>query len=125
MVASPKATAKTPVAAGSSVPAWPAFCAPKAHFTLFTTVVDPTPAGLSTTSQPFTGRPFFPRAMSVLYRGQIGDDADHRPHRKARIVTLQHGRIQPRDGTVKEKRVGRRQHIAEQPGKAVEIDHLI
>ena len=33
-VASPKATARTPVASGSSVPAWPAFFAPKAQIAL-------------------------------------------------------------------------------------------
>src|SRR5574343_849012 len=62
-VASPSATARAPVAAGSSVPAWPAFCALKAHFTLFTTEVEVMPAGLSMTSQPEMARPFFVRAM--------------------------------------------------------------
>ena len=59
LVASPNAIANKPVAAGSSVPEWPAFLASKHHFILLTTAVDDKPSGLSTKSQPSILRPFF------------------------------------------------------------------
>src|SRR4051812_2211448 len=57
-----------PEASGSSVPAWPAFSAWNSHFTFDTASVEPMPTGLSSTTQPETGRPFFlpRRAISVL-----------------------------------------------------------
>ena len=61
LVASPNAIANKPVAAGSSVPEWPAFLASKHHFILLTTAVDDKPSGLSTKSQPSILRPFFLR----------------------------------------------------------------
>ena len=57
LVASPSAMGSTPVASGSSVPAWPAFCAWKARRTRPTAWVEPRPSGLSSTTQPLTGRP--------------------------------------------------------------------
>ena len=57
LVASPSAMAKTPVASGSSVPAWPAFLASSAQRTLLTTEVDVMPAGLSTITHPEISRP--------------------------------------------------------------------
>src|SRR5262245_47108080 len=59
-----------PEARGSSVPAWPAFSARNNHLTLATASVDPMPTGLSSTSQPETGRPFFlpRRAISSRLR---------------------------------------------------------
>src|SRR6266498_978703 len=45
-------TTRTPVAAGSSVPAWPALSAPSARRTRFTTSKLVGPAGLSTTRTP-------------------------------------------------------------------------
>jgi hypothetical protein len=62
-VASPSATASSPVAAGSSVPAWPAFCASSARRTVLTTSVEVRPAGLSITIQPETGCPLRLRDM--------------------------------------------------------------
>src|SRR6185312_11999529 len=64
LVASPSATASTPVAIGSSVPAWPAFCASKTRLTAPTTCVEVTPDGLSTITQPCTAEPFFLRGIA-------------------------------------------------------------
>jgi hypothetical protein len=50
-VASPKATAKSPVASGSKVPAWPAFLALKSQRTLLTTALEEIPACLFTKTQ--------------------------------------------------------------------------
>src|SRR4051812_16094604 len=47
---------RTPVASGSSVPAWPAFLAEKARLTTDTAWVDVMPIGLSRTIQPSTFR---------------------------------------------------------------------
>src|SRR4051812_48729902 len=47
---------RTPVASGSSVPAWPAFLAEKARLTTDTAWVDVMPIGLSSTIQPSTFR---------------------------------------------------------------------
>ena len=63
LVASPKATTNKPVAAGSKVPAWPAFCALKHHFILLTTAAEEMPAGLSTNNQPCIDLPFFFRSL--------------------------------------------------------------
>src|ERR1700722_3294102 len=57
-VASPNATARTPVAMGSSVLVWPAFRASNIRLTTLTTSVDVIPPGLSTTTQPWTKLPF-------------------------------------------------------------------
>src|SRR5579862_469729 len=65
-VASPSATASTPEAMGSSVPACPAFCASKARLTVATAWVDVVPTGLSTTTQPCTASPLRLRAIAVL-----------------------------------------------------------
>src|SRR5207237_10749657 len=65
-VASPSATASTPEAIGSSVPAWPAFCASKTRFTMPTTCVEVTPIGLSMIIQPCTGSPLRLRAIAVF-----------------------------------------------------------
>src|SRR5262245_15776783 len=56
LVASPSAIGRTPVASGSSVPAWPAFLAANARLTTETACVDVRPIGLSSTSQPSTSR---------------------------------------------------------------------
>src|SRR5690606_29051937 len=48
-----------PVASGSSVPAWPAFCAPNSHLILATASVEPVLYGLSSTTHPEIGLPFF------------------------------------------------------------------
>src|SRR5690242_9218604 len=58
--------ASTPVAIGSSVPAWPAFCASKMRRTWPTTCVEVRPLGLSTMTQPWTGEPFFLRLIVVF-----------------------------------------------------------
>src|ERR1700733_4905933 len=63
LVASPNATASTPDASGSSVPACPAFWASKMRRTAETVSVDVTPIGLSTTTQPCTGAPLRLRAI--------------------------------------------------------------
>ena len=65
-MASPSAIANTPVASGSSVPAWPAFLASSAQRTLLTTAVDVMPAGLSTITQPEMSRPLRLRPMCHL-----------------------------------------------------------
>src|SRR5690606_6160423 len=66
LVASPSAIGSMPEASGSSVPAWPALSAWNSHFTLETASVEPMPTGLSSTSQPETGRPFFlPRRATI------------------------------------------------------------
>src|SRR4051794_15503738 len=66
LVASPSATARTPVAIGSRVPAWPAFWASNTRFTMPTTWVEVMPSGLSTITQPWTGEPFFLRPIGVV-----------------------------------------------------------
>src|SRR5579872_4071410 len=63
LVASPSAIGKTPVASGSSVPAWPAFWASNARRTRPTACVEPNPSGLSSATQPETGRPLRRRAI--------------------------------------------------------------
>src|ERR1700689_4579037 len=60
--------ASTPVASGSSVPAWPAFWASKIRLTAPTAWVEVTPSGLSSTTQPWTGLPFFLRGIVVLHQ---------------------------------------------------------
>src|SRR3546814_20845756 len=56
----------TPVAIGSRVPPCPALAAFSSRRARETTWVEVGPAGLSTTSQPFTGRPLRLRAMAVV-----------------------------------------------------------
>src|SRR5215218_4411582 len=56
LVASPSAIGRTPVASGSSVPAWPAFLAAKARLTIETACVEVMLIGLSRTTQPSTLR---------------------------------------------------------------------
>src|SRR5262245_30106160 len=51
-VAGPTATTRTPVARGSSVPAWPALCRRISRCTRLTTSRDVSPAGLSILSRP-------------------------------------------------------------------------
>src|SRR5438270_1272340 len=51
-VAGPMATIKTPVASGSSVPAWPTLCGRTSRCTRLTTSRDVIPAGLSILSRP-------------------------------------------------------------------------
>src|SRR3954464_1135317 len=65
-VASPKATASTPVARGSSVPACPAFCASNTRRTIATTCVEVMPSGLSTTTQPCTAAPLRLRLIVLV-----------------------------------------------------------
>src|SRR6185437_925856 len=60
--------ASTPVAMGSSVPAWPAFWASKMRRTIPTTCVEVTSFGLSITTQPWTGVPLRFRAMLCCFR---------------------------------------------------------
>src|SRR5579862_8406250 len=67
LVASPSATASTPVAIGSRVPAWPAFWASNTRLTIPTTWVEVTPSGLSTITQPWTGAPFFLRLIGRAF----------------------------------------------------------
>src|SRR5215831_935959 len=55
-----------PVAIGSRVPAWPAFWASKIRRTAPTTWVDVMPWGLSITTQPWIGWPFFLRPIAVV-----------------------------------------------------------
>src|SRR6185295_3842665 len=62
-VASPSAIGRMPVASGSSVPEWLAFCASNARRTAPTACVDVIFGGLSRTSQPWTGLPFLRRAI--------------------------------------------------------------
>jgi hypothetical protein len=57
LVASPNAMGRRPLASGSSVPAWPAFSASNRRLTSLTMRVEPAPAGLSSTSQPWIGSP--------------------------------------------------------------------
>src|ERR1051326_6379033 len=66
LVASPSATASTPVAMGSSVPAWPAFWALNTRLTVETAWVEVTPCGLSRITQPWTASPFFLRLIAVV-----------------------------------------------------------
>src|SRR3954470_15652312 len=66
LVASPSATASTPVAMGSSVPACPAFCASNMRRTMATAWVDVIPCGLSTTTQPCTAAPFRLRLIAFV-----------------------------------------------------------
>src|SRR5581483_7947539 len=66
LVASPNATGSTPVASGSSVPAWPAFCARSSRRTAATACAELIARGLSRTSQPCTGSPRRLRAIVVL-----------------------------------------------------------
>src|SRR5690606_14979411 len=54
-----------PEASGSSVPAWPAFCALKSHLILATASVEPKSKGLSRISQPETGRPLGLRGLDI------------------------------------------------------------
>ena len=63
-VASPKASAKSPVASGSKVPAWPAFLAPSAHLALLTKAADVIPIGLSMINHPDMSRPL--RCLAIL-----------------------------------------------------------
>src|SRR5215212_9304031 len=65
LVASPSAIGRMPVASGSRVPAWPAFWALKARRTRLTAWVEPSPSGLSSTTQPETGSPFLLRPTVV------------------------------------------------------------
>src|SRR5689334_25298150 len=74
LVASPSATARTPVAIGSRVPAWPAFWASKMRRTAPTTCVEVTPCGLSMITQPCTGWPFL-RFPIVVGLREIALDA--------------------------------------------------
>ena len=60
-MASPSAIGSMPEASGSSVPACPAFSAWNSHLIFDTASVEPMPTGLSSTTQPETGRPFFLR----------------------------------------------------------------
>src|SRR5580704_8236759 len=71
LVASPSTTASTPVAMGSSVPACPALRASNTRFTTPTTSVDVMPAGLSTTTQPWTGLPLFLAIAALFLIGHI------------------------------------------------------
>src|SRR6056297_4253968 len=134
-VASPSATARTPVASGSSVPACPAFCACSAQRTLLTTAVDVSPAGLSTTSQPERSRPLRLRAMvlSFIRGGGAGvaqapravnsagarsalrrHHAHDRAHREAAVMAVQRRNIEPRDAAIEVKRLLCPQPIAKQ-----------
>src|SRR5689334_18428976 len=74
---------RMPVARGSRVPAWPAFCASKMRFTTLTAWVEVMSAGLSRISQPSTFWPFLRRIVAVLvirvfliiaFRDVAGDD---------------------------------------------------
>ena len=69
LVASPSAIGKTPLAAGSRVPACPSLAASITRRTLFTHAAEVMPTGLSTFIQPFIGRPprrLRPTAISVI-----------------------------------------------------------
>src|SRR5690349_11891474 len=71
-VASPSAITSTPLASGSSVPAWPALAAFSARRTRPSAVVEPIPAGLSRTSQPSTlSAPFLFIVRSGFRRREI------------------------------------------------------
>src|SRR5271167_3629788 len=52
LVARPTSTSSSPVANGSSVPAWPVFTPPSARRTAATTLCELMPAGLSSSSTP-------------------------------------------------------------------------
>src|SRR5829696_8167830 len=70
LVASPSAIGSTPLASGSSVPPWPAFCAPNKRRTLPTAGVEPSPTGLSSTTQPSILSPFLLRDIPAVYDGK-------------------------------------------------------
>src|SRR3990172_11192457 len=77
LVASPSAIGSTPVASGSSVPAWPAFCALNRCLTRPTALVEFSPCGLSRMSQPLTGKPLRCRAMvDVLMCRELEHDPE-------------------------------------------------
>src|SRR5688572_23065837 len=63
-----------PEASGSSVPAWPAFCASKIRFTMLTAWVEVRSTGLSRISQPSTFCPFLRLIVLVLTRREVADD---------------------------------------------------
>src|SRR6185436_8381809 len=68
-----------PLASGSSVPAWPAFCASKMRFTMLTAWVEVRSTGLSRISQPSTLLPFLRLIVpilriTVLVRREVADD---------------------------------------------------
>src|SRR5690606_4285573 len=54
-----------PEASGSSVPAWPHFCALNSHLILETASVEPKSTGLSRISQPETARPLGLRGLDM------------------------------------------------------------
>src|SRR5580704_16307277 len=69
-----------PVAIGSNVPAWPAFCASNARRTRATACVEPSPCGLSRTTQPEIGWPFRLRpiaGLEVLGHSRVVEEALH------------------------------------------------
>ena len=68
--------ASTPVAAGSRVPAWPAFCASSAHFALATAAADETPGRL-VEDEPAVHRPAADAAgHGVSPRGRAGPSGE-------------------------------------------------
>src|SRR5262245_4052976 len=62
-----------PLASGSRVPAWPAFCASKMRFTRLTAWVEVRSTGLSRISQPSTFSPFLRLIVLILFE-VAGDD---------------------------------------------------
>src|SRR5688572_7689357 len=63
-----------PEASGSSVPAWPAFCASKMRFTILTAWVEVRSTGLSRISQPSTFCPFLRLIVLILTGREVADD---------------------------------------------------
>ena len=84
---SPTATTSTPVASGSSVPAWPTWRSPKRRRSMPTTSWLVTPAGLSTMARPCVRRPGFRRRHRPRTQSPVsGADSAARPGRSVAVA---------------------------------------